>query len=338
MNWVLPSALIAGGFLIGIIFEKVIVKKLKSVALRTKWKGDEIIISSIQGVTTLWFVIAGIYVAILNIPINPAFLSLLQKILLVIIIFSGTLVLARIAAGFADSYANKVKGVLASTTIFLNLTKLLVFLIGILIILQTLGISISPILTALGIGGLAVALALQDTLSNLFSGLQIIASRQVRIGDYVKLNTGEEGYVTDITWRNTTIRAIPDNMIIVPNSKLASTILTNYHQPAKVMSVIVQIGVSYDSDLAKVEKVTLEVAKKILREIEGGIPDFEPFIRYHTFADFSINFNVILRAKEFFDQYLIKHEFIKRIHKRYKKEGIEIPFPIRTIHMESEKT
>ena len=338
MNWVLPSALIAGGFLIGIIFEKVIVKKLKSAALRTKWKGDEIIISSIQGVTTLWFVIAGIYLAILYIPIDPTFLSLLQKILLIIIIFSGTLVLARIAAGFADSYANKVKGVFASTTIFLNLIKLLVFLIGVLIILQTLGISISPILTALGIGGLAVALALQDTLSNLFSGLQIIASRQVRPGDYVKLNSGEEGYVTDITWRNTTIRAIPDNMIIVPNSKLASTILTNYHQPAKVMSVIVQIGISYDSDLAKVEKVTLEVAKEILREIEGGISDFEPFIRYHTFADFSINFNVILRAKEFFDQYLIKHEFIKRIHKRYKKEGIEIPYPIRTIHMESEKT
>lgn len=338
MNWVLPSALIVGGFLIGIIFEKVIVKKLKSAALRTKWKGDEIIISSIQGVTTLWFVLAGIYVAILNIPIYPTLLSLLHKILLVIIIFSGTLVLARIAAGFADSYANKVKGVFASTTIFLNLIKLLVFLIGVLVILQTLGISISPILTALGIGGLAVALALQDTLSNLFSGLQIIASRQVRPGDYVKLNTGEEGYVTDITWRNTTIRAIPDNMIIVPNSKLASSILTNYHQPAKVMSVIVQIGISYDSDLTKVEKVTLDVAKEILREIEGGIPDFEPFLRYHTFADFSINFNVMLRAKEFFDQYLIKHEFIKRIHKRYKKEGIEIPFPIRTIHMESKKT
>ncbi len=338
MNWVLPSALIIGGLLIGIIFEKVIVKKLKSAALRTKWRGDEIIISSIQGVATLWFVIAGIYVAILNIPLAPSLLSLLQKILLVIIIFSGTLVLARISAGFADSYANKVKGVFASTTIFLNMIKLLVFLIGVLIILQTLGISISPILTALGIGGLAVALALQDTLSNLFSGLQIIASKQVRPGDYVKLNTGEEGYVTDITWRNTTIRAIPDNMIIVPNSKLASAILTNYHQPAKVMSVIVQIGISYESDLEKVEKVTLEVAKEILKEIEGGIPDFDPFMRYHTFDDFSINFNVMLRAKEFFDQYLIKHEFIKRLHKRYKKEGIEIPFPIRTIHMDSEKT
>lgn len=335
MNWVLPSAFIAGGFIIGIIFEKIIIKKLTSAALRTKWRGDEIIISSIRGVATLWFVIAGIYAAILNISMDPTLLSHLQKILLVIVIFSGTLVFARIAAGFADSYANKVTGVFASTTIFLNLIKLLVFLVGVLIILQTLGISISPILTALGIGGLAVALALQDTLSNLFSGIQIIASKQVRPGDYVKLNTSEEGYVTDITWRNTTIRAIPDNMIIVPNSKLASSILTNYHQPAKVMSVIVEIGVSYDSDLAKVEKVTLEVAKEILREIEGGISDFEPFMRYHTFADFSINFKVMLRAKEFFAQYLIKHEFIKRIHLRYKKEGIEIPFPIRTVHMKN---
>jgi len=128
-------------------------------------------------VTTLWFGIAGIYGAILNISLSPTFLGLLQKILLVIIIFSGMLVLVRIVTGFVDSYPNRVKGILASTSIFLNLTKLLVFLIGILIILQTLGISISPILTALGIGGLAVALALQDTLSNLFSGLHIIASR-----------------------------------------------------------------------------------------------------------------------------------------------------------------
>ena len=337
MNWLLPSAMIVGGFFIGFTFEKIIIKRLKSAALRTKWKGDEIIIAAIRGVTTLWFVIAGIYGAIYYIPLSPALFGLIQKILLVLLIFSATLVLARISVGFLDSYASRVKGVLASTSIFLNLTRLLVFLVGILIILQTLGVSITPMLTALGIGGLAVALALQDTLSNLFSGLQIIASRQVKPGDYVKLNSGEEGYVTDITWRNTTIKAIPNNMIIVPNSQLASSILINYYQPAKVMSVIVEIGVSYGSDLVKVEEVTLAVAKEILRDIEGGISDFEPFLRYHTFADFSINFSVFLRAKEFFDQYLIKHEFIKRIHARYGKEGIEIPFPIRTIHMKGKK-
>lgn len=336
MQWVLPSALIVGGFLAGIIFEKVIIRKLKSIALRTKWKGDEIVIGAIRGMTILWFTIAGIYGAILSMPLSPTHLGLLQKILLVIVIFSATIVLARIAAGFVDSYANRIKGVVASTSIFINLTKLVVFLVGTLIILQSLGISISPVLATLGVGGLAVALALKDTLSNLFSGLHIIASKQLRPGDYVKLDTGEEGYVTDITWRNTAIRALPNNMIIVPNSKLASTIVTNYYQPAKVMSVLVQVGVSYDSDLAKVEEVTIEVAKEVLRKVKGGVPEFEPFIRYHTFADFSINFTVILRAKEVVDQYLVKHEFIKRLHERYKKEGIEIPFPIRTVYMQRE--
>ena len=336
MQWVLPSALIVGGFLAGIVFEKVIIRKLKSVALRTKWRGDEIVIAAIRGMAILWFSIAGIYGAILSVPLSPTLLNPIQKILLVIVIFSGTIVIARIAAGFVDSYANRVKGVLASTSIFINLTKLAVFLVGVLVILQSLGVSISPILATLGVGGLAVALAFQDTLSNLFSGLHIIASKQLRPGDYVRLDTGEEGYVTDITWRNTTIRALPNNMIIVPNSKLASTIVTNYYQPAKVMSVIIQVGVSYDSDLTRVEEVTLDVAKEVLREVKGGVSEFEPFIRYHTFADFSINFSVILRAKEFVDQYRVKHEFIKRLHERYKKEGIEIPFPIRTVYMQSE--
>ena len=103
------------------------------------------------------------------------------------------------------------------------------------------------------------------------------------------------------------------------------------------MAVLVQVGVHYDSDLEKVEKVTIEVAKEVMREVKGGVPEFEPFIRYHTFGDFSINFTVILRAKEYTDQYLVKHEFIKRLHKRYKEEGIVIPYPIRAINYTQEK-
>ncbi|MBI4473912.1 MAG: mechanosensitive ion channel family protein, partial [Acidobacteria bacterium] len=219
------------------------------------------------------------------------------------------------------------------TTIFSNLTRLLVWLIGMLITLQTLGISITPILTALGVGGLAVALALQDTLSNLFSGLQVIGSGQVRPGDFIKLDTGEQGYVVDVTWRNTTIRELSNNMIIVPNSKLASSQVCNFDQPGKELAVLVPVGVSYDSDLEKVERITVEVAREVMRTVPGGVRDFEPFIRYHTLADFSINFTVIMRGREFVDQYLIKHEFLKRLHERYRSEEIEIPFPVRTVHV-----
>jgi small-conductance mechanosensitive channel len=336
-NWVLPLALIASGFIVGLVFEKIILTRLKKIAARTKWEGDEIIVGALRRVTTLWFVIAGIYGAIHTIPISPTLLVILRKVLLIGVIFSITLVLAKIAVGFVNLYSRKTEGVLPSTSIFANLTRLLILLIGVLIILQTLGISITPILTALGVGGLAVALALQDTLSNLFAGIHILLSRKIRPGDYVKLETGEEGYVTDITWRNTTIRALPNNMIIVPNSKLASAIVVNFYQPETEMAVLVQVGVGYESDLKKVERVTIEVGKEVMREVQGGVSKFEPFIRYHTFADFSINFTVILRAKEYVDQYLIKHEFVKRLHQRYKEEGIEIPFPIRTIYMKGDQ-
>jgi small-conductance mechanosensitive channel len=104
------------------------------------------------------------------------------------------------------------------------------------------------------------------------------------------------------------------------------------------MAVLVNLGVHYGSDLQKVEQVTVEVAKEVMKEVAGGVPGFQPFIRYNTFGDFSINFTVILRGKEFVDQYLIKHEFIKRLHARYKKEGIVIPFPIRAINYEQEQT
>jgi small-conductance mechanosensitive channel len=332
-QWILPLALIAGGFLLGALFERIMLRKLEKIAAKSRWEGDEILISALRGVTVSWFLLAGIYAALLNLPMSPILLAHLQEILLVVVVLSVTIVAARIAVGFVSLYTEKRRDVFPSTSIFRNLTKALVFLIGSLIILQSLGVSIAPMLTALGVGGLAVALALQDTLSNLFAGLHIIAAQQVRPGDYVKLDTGEEGYLTDITWRNSTIRALPNNRIIVPNSKLASAIITNFFLPEKEMAVLVEVGVNYDSDLEKVERVTMEVGKETMKEVPGGVAEFEPFIRYHTFGDHSIDFTVILRAKEFVDQYVIKHEFVKGLHQRYREEGIEIPFPIRTVFL-----
>ena len=325
---------IIGSIIAGIIFEKLIVKRIGEWARRTKWKGDDVIFEAIQGKSILWFVLAGVYSALYSLPmLRKDILILLTNILIVIIIFSMTLVLSRMSSGFIRLYSMKTETFLPESSIITNLAKLFIILIGVLIILQFLGITIAPILTALGVGGLAVALALQDTLSNIFAGIHLIATGQLKVGDYIKLDTGEEGHVVDVTWRNSTIKTIYNNLIVIPNSKLASTIITNYSLPIRELSVIVPVGVSYASDLEKVEQVTIEVAREVMKEVPGGIPEFEPFIRYHTFADFSINFNVVLRAREFIDMYPIKHEFVKRLHRRYGQEGIEIPFPIRTVHM-----
>ena len=132
-------------------------------------------------------------------------------------------------------------------------------------------------------GGLAVALALQEPLTNLFAGIQIIASGKIKTGDYVQLNTGEEGFVEDIAWRSTSIKALANQIIIVPNNKLANAIVRNYMTPDPENGILVNLGVAYHSDLDKVETVTVDVATQIMKEVEGGIPDFKPFIRYNNF-------------------------------------------------------
>ncbi|GFE60700.1 mechanosensitive ion channel family protein [Geobacter sp. AOG2] len=335
LNMLLTSAcLLVASAVIGLIMEKFVLHRLEALTRRTAWEGDEIIITSLRGLTFYACFLAGSYGVSQFLHLNGRIRDISGKLLLVLFLLLITVFLMRLAAGFVSHYAKKA--VLPATSIFINLAKAIAFSMGALIILQSLGISITPILTALGVGGLAVALALQDTLSNIFSGLHIIATRQIRQGDYIRLDGGEEGYVTDITWRNTVVQTLPNNMVLVPNSKLAGAIVTNYHLPDTEMGLLVQVGVSYDSNLEEVERVTIEVAREALQDVQGGIHAFEPFIRYHTFADFSINFTVILRCVEYVDQYLLKHEFIKKLHRRYRDEGIEIPFPIRTVHIKGE--
>ena len=331
--WLTPVIYVTGSVILGLFFERIVLGRFRSFAKKTSWEADEVIADALTGAFILWFLLGGIWGAMSAIELPPRLENLGRNFLMVVFILSVTLVLSKMTDGMISLYSGKSEGLIGSTSIFRNLGRALVYALGFLVILETLGISIAPILTALGVGGLAVALALQDTLSNLFAGLHIIASRQVRIGDYISFED-KEGYVVDIRWRNTTIRALANNMIIVPNAKLASATILNYYQPSEDLAVQVNLGVSYGSDLQKVERVTMEVGKEVMREVQGGVPDFEPFIRYNAFADSSINFSVILRGKEYVDQYLIKHEFVKRLHRRYEQEGIEIPFPQRTLHLQ----
>jgi small-conductance mechanosensitive channel len=244
---------------------------------------------------------------------------------------SATLALAALASLSVDTYAGLISHALPVSSLTRNVAWTLIAVLGLLVILNGLGLSITPMLTALGVGGLAVALALQEPLANFFAGLFITLAGQIRVGDYVRLDTGQEGYVVDFSWRSTRLRMLANNLIVVPNAKLAQAIVVNHHLPSQDLAVLVEVGVDYASDLRHVERVVVDVGCDVMRDVTGGVPEFEPFIRYHTFGDSSINFTVILRAKEFVDQYLIKHEFVKRLHTRFNAEGIVIPFPIRTI-------
>ncbi|MCX7983265.1 MAG: mechanosensitive ion channel family protein [Syntrophales bacterium] len=318
---------------IGFVLEKVVLNRLKRIAQRTPWKGDEVIISSLKGFLFIFFVLLALKIALRPHIASPQAVLTVHKIYVVLLIFLVTIALCRMAVRLVRLYGENVSTGYYSVSIFSNLIGVMVFLLGVLVILQYLNISIAPVLGALGVGGLAVALGLQDTLANLFAGLHILAAKQIKLGDYIRLASGLEGFVTDINWRYSKIRALSNNVTIIPNAELSKAVVINYDLPEKEMTMVVEVGVSYASDLEQVERITIEVAKEVLREVPGGVKDFEPIVRYHTFGDFSIIFNVVLRVQSFIDQAPVKHEFIKRLHKRYRAEGIEIPFPIRTVHL-----
>jgi small-conductance mechanosensitive channel len=329
--WIVPGTFIGGGILLGMLAERIILPLVRRASQKVHIESVALVGRSMRGMVFLWCFLAGLTGALTSISLKPGTADFLSHIPVVLFIFSLTVVLSRISVGIFDIHARKGKGDTPTISLFTNIIKLFVYILGMLVILQSLGISIAPVLTALGVGGLAVALALQETLSNLFAGLQILAARQIKPGDYVHLETGEEGYVTDVTWRNTTIKAIPNNMVIVPNSKIASAILTNYHQPVKEMFVYVNVGVHYDSDLEHVERATLEVANDVQISVDGAKPDHEPRIRYNEFGDSGIIFRTVLCVEEFYASYELTHEFIKRLKKRYNEEGIIIPFNMVTL-------
>jgi len=329
--YIAPAATIVASAFIGIILQHLIKTSILKAAKKSKWRGDDIIVKGIKGKIILWSVIIGLYAALPMIELPSEYAGLAQKILMVLVIGSITLVVSSILSGFMKTYTGDGGDTVFSTSIFAILARVIIFTIGVLIILQSLNISITPMLTALGVGGLAVALALQDTLSNLFAGFHIILTRKVRSGDWIELASGEKGQVVDITWRDTTIKQRRNNIIIVPNSTLASTITTNYSLPQRELHIRVYMGVSYDSDLEHVERVTIEEATEVMKTVKGGVPSHKPFVRYSEFADSSINFYINIKMTSWDRQFYLTHELIKRIHKRYKKEGIVIPFPIRTL-------
>lgn len=333
MDLIVSLVFILAGFLGGVIGEKVIFKKLTKFATRKKLPGSSILLLALNRMIFIWFVIAGFYGAIQTYPFKPSVADALQKIITIVFLYSVTIVLARMTAGFVRLYSYRTNGLSAS--LLSNLAKTIVLILGALILLQTVGIQITPILTTLGIGGLAVGLALQDTLANLFGGFYLIISKQIRTGDYVKLDDSYEGYITDITWRNTTIKELSNNVIIIPNSKLATSIFTNYHLPVKEITLTINVGVDYESDLEQVERVTVEVAKEVMQEIAPELMQNEPFIRFQKFGDFSVDFTVYIRVNEFFDQRMARHIFIKKLHKRYQQEGIKIPFPTRDVYVQN---
>ena len=320
-------------FFISRIFDRYIRKS----AEKSKNRLDNILIGAIHGPILIFLILMGGWVALGAMELTPKMARFGQIGISLAIASFLILALVKIYHGILMEYGRRYEPLKPSLGILDLLGKGLIILIGVLITLDSLNISITPLLTTLGIGGLAVALAFKDTLANFFAGLYILVDRPIRVGDYIKLEGGPEGYVEGVGWRSTRLRNPSDKIVIIPNSKLSESIITNYFLPEKRMPLLINISISYDSDTRRVEKILLEEATRAASEIEGMLSDPPALVRFIPgFKDSSLDFTLICPVKEFVDQYFVQHELRHRILERFRKEGIGIPFPQRTVHLRKE--
>jgi len=324
----IPLSVVGLTLLLGFAIRKSAFRLLHQWADGTTSKLDEVIIDAIRGPFMIWVLMLALHLGAQTSKLPVRAQNVAAQILLVLFILSMTLVCSRLAGVFVKFYAGSF------TSLAENLARIAIMLVGAIIILNTLGISVLPILTALGVGGIAIALALQDTLSNLFSGFYVSLAGQVRIGDYIKLDSGEEGYISDITWRSTSIRSLQNNVIIIPNAKLAKATITNYNLPEQSMTVPVAVSVSYNCDPQLVENLLLDEVKKAAGQVAGLLAQPAPFVRFTPgFGPSSLDLTLYCSVGKFADQFLVQHEMRKRIFLRFRTEQIEIPFPTRTVYM-----
>ena len=330
----LPSAIFAATLLVCWLARALAMKGLRAWTSRTQSRAGLILTDALRGPSLIWILILGVHLAVQSSDLPPATVEWTAKLLLVLWILSLTMMFVQLAGKLVRYYGDQVPGALPVTTLTESLVQITVVILGVLLLMSELGLKITPILTALGVGGLAVALALQDTLSNLFGGFYVAVARQIRLGDYIKLSTGEEGYVADIGWRSTTIRALANNLILVPNAKLAQAIVTNYYLPEKRMGASLQVSVSYAMDPEKVERLLLEVAQQGAGEIPGMLADPAPSVAFDPGpGDWAVSFTVNFQVAEFASQFGVRNELRKRIYRRFREEGIEIPFPARNVYL-----
>ena len=335
-TWFIPAIIVFIGIVLGMIFKQVIHTRLKKAALTSEWEGDDIILHAVESQIVLWFFWAALSLALRDVEIAEPFGLYVSNFLIIILMASITHAAAKLIVGLLDLWSKKQGGGFPSTTMFTNFVWITVYSIGLLVILDALDISIAPMLTALGIGGLAVSLALKDTLTDVFAGLHILLSKKVQPGDFVSLDSGEMGYIQNITWRNTKMLERTNNIIHIPNTKLSNAIIKNYDSGDPSFSVKIPVGVGYDSDLDVVERVVMEVANDLHQYMDEMNKQSTPSFKFRGFGQSSIDFMVYFRGNKYGDQNPIIHAFVKKLHKRFNEEGIEIPFPMRTVIQRSE--
>ena len=302
------------------------------LAKRTRTEVDDILIRAVRHVATYSIPVIGLMMALTPLALQTSIPERILFSLLAVLLMRGAIrLIDDMSRWLEETWQERTASSLDKGLLPLlrKAVKMSVVILGILIILGRWGIEIGPLLGALGIGGLAVALALNSSLSNIFSGIQLILDRSVNVGDKVQLESGEVGVVLDIGLRTTLMQTYDNEVISLPNSQLANARIKNYTKPDATIRVGVNFAVAYGSDVSEVKGVVLDA----ISQLDDILQEPGPQVLFLNMGDFSLDMCGRVWVDNYGKQFAKKLEMTELIYNTLKKSGIEIPFPTRTVYM-----
>ena len=323
--------------LVSALSHYVIIPLAQRLSHHTETELDDLVFRAVRRPVSLIIMVLGGYLAVI-IPtdLTAGQQHVVNALFTAAAILAALILITRLLSVSLDWYISRlsVDQRSASAHILPILRKvaiIVVYAIGVMLMLDALGISIGPLIASLSLGGLAVALAIQPTLANVFAGTYVATENVISPGDYIELEGGIAGYVIEVSLRSTRIRTWENQLVVIPNSRLAETIVTNYSEPTPPINVYLTCRVSYRSDLDRVEAVSREVMNRVLEESPHAVKDYGSYFAFDTFGESNLDFWLFVQAKDRLASFELRSELINALHRRFDEEGIVISYPVRSI-------
>jgi small-conductance mechanosensitive channel len=323
-TWALAAAYVVFWVLVAALVRRALHRWLTDLAATQRSELSEILAASLPRPAAIALFLAALSSGVALLPLRDPLVGELHRLLAGALAILGVVALMRVALNAIDAYGRSKPELRSSSGIGKAVTWVVGLAVIAVLVSDALGISLAPALTALGVGSLAVALALQDTLSNFFSGLHIVFDKPVRPGDFIRVDPSYEGYVDSIGWRSTNLRTTGNNLVVIPNATLSKAIIINYSMPTAAVASSVRVDVALDADIDRVESALADEATRAL-DVPGMVDTPRPDVALSPgFVDGAIAFTVSFHVRTFTDQTKVQHTLRKRIASRLKREGIPL--------------
>lgn len=317
--------------IVGWLFNRFVIAFIRAVAGKTKTRVDDIIIKAVHPALVFTLFFAGIAVALewYGSTLPRQFVTWAGGATLGVIVFLVALSAARLASAVLHHRARQEPRWTPAATLGSRLLGAIIWVLALLTVLRHYGFEITPLLTSLGLAGLAIALALQDTLANFFAGVWIQTGRSLWPGHYVKIEEKNlEGFIVEVGWRTTKIRSLPGNIILIPNQVLAQSTVTDFWLPEPKMGASLTVVTAFETDPDRVAPMILEEIRAATSEVDYILKDPEPFCRLNRRVDNGWEFWMSFWVPYYYNQWNAQGYVLNKIRKRFLKEGIRMPLPI----------